>query len=160
MLARNERVRRYDGSVRSNGTAARFDEAEPAATKLNLTARSNEPAGRRRYKFNGKSRPLECRRAFWALLLDQGHYFVMLGHCAGADFCAAEGSAGVCEQADLLDIPALQQSVGEAAHEGVARSGGVHYVHFEGGNFGDFFGRGDKAAVRAESDGDDGRDPF
>jgi hypothetical protein len=93
--------------------------------------------------------------AFWALPLDQRYYVIVFGHGAGADFCAAERGAGVCEQANFLAIPALQQGVGKAAHEGIACAGSVHYVHFKGGNFGNFFGRGDEAAVRAESDGDD-----
>ena len=78
----------------------------------------------------------------------------MPGHGAGAYFGAAERGAGVCEQAYFLAIPALQQGVGKAAHERVACSGGVHHVHFEGGNSGDFLGRGDQAAVCAECDGD------
>ena len=44
--------------------------------------------------------------------------------------------------------------VGKAAHEGVACTRGVHYIHFEGGDSGDFFGSGDEAAVGAERDGD------
>jgi len=73
------------------------------AGATNSRATSNTPAykekagGRYKVNFNGASRPLKCRGAFGALLFDQGYYFVVLGHGAGADFGAAERGAGVCE---------------------------------------------------------------
>src|SRR5712692_11290104 len=49
-------------------------------------------------------------------------------HGAGPDLRATKCGAGVGEYADLLVAPALQQGVGEPAHERVPGAGGVHDV--------------------------------
>src|SRR5271170_8522221 len=123
------------------------------AGATNSRATSNTPAykekagGRYKNKRAGGTPALQIQRqrlkrrgAFRVLLFDQGYYFIVFGHGAGADFCAAERGAGVCEQANFLAIPTLQEGVGEAAHEGVPGAGGVNHVHFESGNFGNYFG--------------------
>ena len=81
--------KRAGTTAEPTATAARFDEAEPVATKANpqSTAKSRRDAGA------PKSKPgrAELKRggAFWTLLLDQRYYFIVFGHGAGADFCAA-----------------------------------------------------------------------
>src|SRR5579864_1344745 len=97
---------------------------------------------------------LERRRTGRTIRLDEGDHVVALGHRASAHFHAAKSGASVGKKPYFLYVPALQEPVGEAAHECVASPGGIDCLYFESGDMNGFLARSDQASFRAHRDSD------
>src|ERR1700721_695983 len=97
---------------------------------------------------------LERWRARRAVGLDKCEHIVALGHRASAYLHAAKSGASVGKKSHLLQVPPLQEPVGEAAHECVASPGGIYRLHFEAGDMNGFLARSDQTTFRAHRDGD------
>src|SRR5258708_10843478 len=80
---------------------------------------------------------------------DQRHYIAGPAHRSGAYFRATKRRTAVSKKSAIRKIPALQHAEGKAAHEGVARAGGIDNAHVERGHPLHRIGAGHQATIAA-----------